>query len=194
MSPRTGTSSSASNESSWRPNALRSTVTSRSGRIGGSPPAISVGQHDHPGARPEDRRAAVGEVEDRLAQAPALDELAHRRALAAGQDQPADAVEVGRLAHADALDADRARACRGARGTPPAGRARRSSWRGSPAASSVAYQPRTARRSWSGISSRAMPAHRGAQALARPRRSSSGRRRTSSPGRSRWPSGPDPRS
>src|SRR5262245_7448092 len=40
--PRTGTSRSASNESSWRPNALRSTVTSRSGRIGGSPPAISV--------------------------------------------------------------------------------------------------------------------------------------------------------
>src|SRR6478736_10275066 len=40
--PRTGTSSSDSNESSWRPNALRSTVTSRSGRIGASPPAISV--------------------------------------------------------------------------------------------------------------------------------------------------------
>ena len=63
-------------------------------------------QDDHPGARAEDRGAAIGEVEDRLAQAPALDELAHRRALAAGQDQAADALEVGRLAHAHALDAD----------------------------------------------------------------------------------------
>ena len=64
------------------------------------------GQDDHPGARPEDRRAAVGELEDRLVEPPALDELAHRRALAAGQDEPADAFEVGRLAHADALHAD----------------------------------------------------------------------------------------
>ena len=40
-SPRTGTGRSASNESSWRPKAFRWTVTSRSGRIGSSPPAIS---------------------------------------------------------------------------------------------------------------------------------------------------------
>jgi hypothetical protein len=40
-SPRTGTCRSASNESSWRPNAFRSTVTSRSGRTGSSPPTIS---------------------------------------------------------------------------------------------------------------------------------------------------------
>ena len=65
-------------------------------------------QHDHPGARPEDRRPAVGEVEDGLAQAPALDELAHGRALAARQDEAGDAVEVGRLAHAHAVHADRA--------------------------------------------------------------------------------------
>jgi hypothetical protein len=40
VSPRIGTDSSDSNESSWRPKALRSTVTSRSGRTGASPPMI----------------------------------------------------------------------------------------------------------------------------------------------------------
>ena len=40
VSPRIGTARSASNESSWRPNALRSTDTSSNGRIGGSPPTI----------------------------------------------------------------------------------------------------------------------------------------------------------
>ena len=120
-SPRTGTDSSASNESSWRPNALRSTVTSRSGRIGGSSTGDLATQDDHPGARPEDRRAGLGEVEDRLAQPPALDELAHRRALAARQDQAADALR-GRGARARARPRRRwRRACRDARGTPPAG-------------------------------------------------------------------------
>ena len=37
---------------------------------------------------------------------PALDELAHGRALAAGQDEPGDAVEVGGFAHANAVHAD----------------------------------------------------------------------------------------
>ncbi len=49
---------------------------------------------------------AGGEIEDRLAQAPAIDQLAHRRALAAGQDQPGDVVEIGRQAHRHPLDAD----------------------------------------------------------------------------------------
>ena len=70
VSPRTGTGSSASNESSWRPNAFRSTVTSSSGRIGSSPPDDLARQDDHPGARPEQRRPARGEVEDRLARGP----------------------------------------------------------------------------------------------------------------------------
>jgi hypothetical protein len=39
-------------------------------------------------------------------QAPALDELAHRGALATGQDQPARVREIGWLAHADPLHAD----------------------------------------------------------------------------------------
>ena len=70
-----------------------------------------VRQDDHPGARPEDRSTARGEVEDRCVESPALDELAHRRALATRQDEPADAFEIGRLAHANTLDADvRARA------------------------------------------------------------------------------------
>src|SRR6185437_12343148 len=65
------------------------------------------GEHDHPGARAEDRRAAIGQVEDRLVEPPPIDQLAHRRALAAGQDQTAHALEIGWLTDADALDADR---------------------------------------------------------------------------------------
>ena len=115
------------------------------------------------------------EVEDRLAQTPALDELAHGGALAAGQDQPADSIQVGRLAHANALDADgvegvemltegplqgqdtdlhgqvNATSCRD--GRCDANLARQAV-RGS---ARCRYQPRTARRSCSGISSRAMP-------------------------------------
>jgi hypothetical protein len=64
-------------------------------------------EDDHPGARPEDRCAALGQIEDRLTEPPALDELAHRRALATGQDQATDVVEVGRFTDTDALDPDR---------------------------------------------------------------------------------------
>ena len=63
-------------------------------------------QHDHPGAGPEQRRAGLGEVEDRLAQAPAVDEPAHRRALAARDDQAVDVVEIRGQAHLDGLHAD----------------------------------------------------------------------------------------
>ena len=106
-SPRIGTSRSVSNESSWRPKAFRSTTTSRSGRTGSSPPAIDLREDDHPGARAEDRRARAGQVQDRLGEPPAADEAAHRRALAAGQDQPVDVDEILRQAHLHALDADR---------------------------------------------------------------------------------------
>ena len=64
-------------------------------------------QHDHSRARPEQRRASSGQVEDRFAQAPAQDQVAHRGAFAARQDQPADAVQVRGQAHLDALHADR---------------------------------------------------------------------------------------
>ena len=190
-SPRTGTSSSDSNESSWRPNALRSTVTSSSGRMGGSPPAISARQDDHPGARAEDRGAAIGQVEDRLVEAPALDELAHRRALATRQDEPADALQVGRLAHAHTVHPDRVKRVevlsegplQGQDSDPhDAGRAGRCltspSRRGAPGRGSPRARSRASalRGPW------------------RPRRSSSGRRRTWSPARWRWPSGPGPRS
>ena len=53
-----GTTRSVSNESSWRPNALRSTVTSSSGEDRRLAAGDLVGQHDHPGAGAEDRRAA----------------------------------------------------------------------------------------------------------------------------------------
>ena len=114
------------------------------------------GQHDHPGTRPEDRRAALGQVEDRVVQAPALDELAHRRALATGQDQPADVGEIGRFAHANPLHADGAEglevfAERPLEGEDP-----------DPHVAVAwlvvgAYQPLTARRSSSGIASSAIP-------------------------------------
>ena len=49
-----------------------------------------------------------GEVEDRVAQAPAVDELAHRRGLAAGQDEPVETVEIGRAgAPSRAVDTER---------------------------------------------------------------------------------------
>ena len=63
-------------------------------------------EDDHPGAGPEDRRSRAGEVKDRLGEAPALDQPAHRRALAARQDQPLDLAQVARQAHLDPLDAD----------------------------------------------------------------------------------------
>ena len=83
-----------------------------------------------------------------------------------------------------------------ARGRRPAAPARRSSPGSSraPCAPGRRYQPRTARRSPSGIASSAMPRIGRAQPLARPRPGSSGCRSGSSPGRSRSPCGPGPRS
>jgi hypothetical protein len=53
-----------------------------------------LGDDDHSGAGAEDRRAGPGQRHDRLAQVPAGHELAHRRALAAGQDQAGEPLEV----------------------------------------------------------------------------------------------------
>ena len=50
-------------------------------------PRYAPGQQNGPGAGAEDRGARAGEVQDRAGQVPASDEAAHRRALAAGQDQ-----------------------------------------------------------------------------------------------------------
>ena len=65
------------------------------------------GENDHSRARPEEWCAARGQVEDRLAETPALDQLTHRRAFAARQDQAGDIVEIARQAHRNALHADR---------------------------------------------------------------------------------------
>src|SRR5258706_4378402 len=66
-----------------------------------------AGKDDHARACPEERCAARGQVEDRLAKSPALDQLTHRGAFAAGQDQAGNIVEIARQAHRNALDADR---------------------------------------------------------------------------------------
>ena len=76
-----------------------------------------------PAQVPEHGRARRGQVEDGVAQPPAVDELAHRRRLATGQDEARETLEVVRA---------------GARG-----RARRRSSRASPACSAKA--PWTAR-------------------------------------------------
>ncbi len=108
-SPRIGIGSSVSNESSCRPKAFRSTVTSSSGKTGSSPPAISFATTIIPAQVPEYRRARLGQAHDRLAEPPAGDELAHRRALAAGQDQPGKALEILGQANRNRLDADRSK-------------------------------------------------------------------------------------
>ena len=57
VSPSTGTASSASNESSWRPKAFRSTTTSEERQDRLLAPGDLPGQHDHPGAGAEYRGA-----------------------------------------------------------------------------------------------------------------------------------------
>ena len=77
--------------------ALHADVEQRQDRL--VPVGDATREEDHPGAGPEDRRARRGEVEDRVAQPPAIDELAHRRRLPAGQDEPVETIEVVRQAH-----------------------------------------------------------------------------------------------
>src|SRR3954447_14334134 len=52
------------------------------------------GHDDHPGTRPEQRGSAPCQIEDRLAEVPAIDELTHRRALAAGDDEPRNTGQI----------------------------------------------------------------------------------------------------
>ena len=94
--PMPATSTSASNESTCRPYALRCTPMSISAkqRLAALDP---LGHHDHAGARPEDRHARRGALADRLDQVVGARELADRRGLAAGDRQ---AVDVGQLARA----------------------------------------------------------------------------------------------
>ena len=115
-----------------------------------------LAQHDHPGARPEQRLALGGEGEDRLGEAPAGDQAAHRRGLAARDDQPVDVLELLRQAHLDGLHADRVEGgdmlCERPLEGEDSDLHRAGGCRRVPA-----YQPRTAIRSWSGISSSAIP-------------------------------------
>ena len=94
------TSTSASNESTWRPYALRSTPMSITPNSG-SPPMHSLGQHDHAGARAEDGHAAGDALANRLDQVVGPGELAHRGRLAARDHQAIDVGEILGVAHLD---------------------------------------------------------------------------------------------
>ena len=62
-------------------------------------------EQDHPGARPEDRAA---EAPDRLLDPVQAHQARDRRRLAAGDDQPVEAVELLGLPHLDRLRAEAA--------------------------------------------------------------------------------------
>src|SRR3990170_3639298 len=114
-------------------------------------------QQDHPGAGPEDRRAGTSEFQDRLTQAPPVDEAALGGGFPAGQDQPAEILELGRQAHLDALDADGLED-RHVLGERPLDGEDPDLHRSHPAvAGAAAYQPREASRSDSASCSIAMP-------------------------------------
>ena len=91
--------------------------------------------------------AGRGQVEDRLVEPPALDQLAHRRALAAGQDEPADVGEIGRFAHANPLHADGAKDIEVFAERPLEGEDADPHERAVAGQVVIAYQPRTASRS-----------------------------------------------
>ena len=116
-------------------------------------------QDDHPRARPEQRRAARGKVQDRPAHPPAVDQPAHGRALAPGQDQAVDVLEMLRQAHLDRLHADGAQdremLGEGALEGQHADLHRTGSGPGGPTRPPTSRGPRGAR--CSGIASMAMP-------------------------------------
>ena len=88
-SPIPSISRSASKLCSWRPKALR--------RARGVDQAeVLVVADDHPGAGAEDRPPRLVVGADRRLEARRLDPLRDRRALAAGDDEPVEVLEVGR--------------------------------------------------------------------------------------------------
>ena len=134
---RRRTSRSASNESTWRPKALRRTVMSRPPSVSWSGRAVEdpVGQQDHPGAGPVGRQPG----RDR-ARAAARAGRTSTASLAIVVDSPpgrtspsTPSSSAGRRT-GDRVGARRAPAPRGARGRRPAGRGRRRS--------GAAHQPR----------------------------------------------------
>ena len=86
---RPGISRSASNERTWRPNALRCAGHVHHAEV------LAV-EHDHPRAGAEHGHAGRDELAQRVGQPLALDPERHRRRLAAGDDEPVEPVEVGR--------------------------------------------------------------------------------------------------
>src|SRR5439155_1149136 len=65
----------------------------------GHPIRDVLGQHDHARARRESREAAANRIAQRLEQADTLHQHGHRRALAAGKDDPIEPIEVFARAH-----------------------------------------------------------------------------------------------
>ena len=66
----------------------------------------AVGKQDHAGAGPEQRRPGAGQREDRITEAVDVDQLAHGRRLAPGQDQRVEVDEIARQADLDRFGAD----------------------------------------------------------------------------------------
>ena len=85
-------SRSASNERTWRPNALRRRAMSMHAEV------VAV-EHDHARRTCRTPACPARQLAQRLGEALALDPERHRRRLAAGDHQPVEPVEVGGHAH-----------------------------------------------------------------------------------------------
>ena len=122
-----GQASSASKEASWRPNALRRTVTS-------SRPRCSESSMISPAQVPSTGRPERAKRAQRLGEPLALHAERDRGGLAAGDHQPVEPLEVGGHAHAARLRAQLGRALCACASKPP--------WRASTPIAGGRYQPR----------------------------------------------------
>ena len=106
---RPSTSRSASNESRWRPYALRRTATSMSAErlLIGTAVDDVASEQDHPRAGAEHREAVGQQLGERRAHRRRVEQLAHRGGLAAGEDQRVERAELRGCAHLDRVDAER---------------------------------------------------------------------------------------
>ena len=73
-------------------------------RWSGRPSSTSVAQQDHAGARAEHGQPVVEALGDRSNSPLVVEQLRHRRALAARQHERVDPVEVGRACAPDGVD------------------------------------------------------------------------------------------
>ena len=153
-SPSDGTSRSASKLSSWAAVAVAPHSHVQHPEDGRFPVGDSAGEQDQARAGAEHRGPSAGHGRHRLAQAVLVQEPAHGGRLAPGQDQRVEVNQVTRQAYFDGLSliSEMARTC--SRTAPWSAR---TPMRARFGAGSIAYQPRTARRSRGGISPQLMP-------------------------------------